>query len=84
MEHEKETFLDLLTSLPHWELELVIILIVDVIVGMIIWPRIKRWGIHHRGDDLKIENLQKELKEIRSSLKALETKSCSHCSEQHI
>jgi len=37
-----ETYLDLLTDLPHWLMELTVMAIFDGLIGAIVWPRVKR------------------------------------------
>lgn len=59
MEHE--TFWTLFTDLAHWEFELFLILIFDVLIGVLIWPRIRKFIRHHKSDDEKLEELEKRL-----------------------
>lgn len=40
MEHE--TFWSLLTNLPHLEFEIFLTLVQDVVIGLLVWPWIKR------------------------------------------
>jgi hypothetical protein len=56
MEHE--TFWTLLTDIAHWEFELFLIFIFDVVVGLIIWPQIKKMTHHHKQDDNKLADLE--------------------------
>lgn len=42
----KETFWTLLTDLPHWEFEVFLIILFDGIIGLLIWPTIKRLKKH--------------------------------------
>lgn len=64
MEHE--TFFSLLRNPAHWEFELFLIFVFDVVVGMLIWPCLKRMNKHHKSDDKKIEDLQKQVKQIQN------------------
>lgn len=52
----EETFGELLRSVPHWKLELFIggaeTLLVDVIIGAIAWPFLKRWWAKHHNHDV--------------------------------
>jgi len=59
MEHE--TFWTLFTDLAHWEFELFLILLFDVIIGVLIWPRLRKFIRHHKSDDEKLEDLEKRL-----------------------
>jgi len=61
---EKETFWTLLSDLPHWEFEVFLIILFDVIIGALIWPNIKRMFSHHKEDDDKIAELEKRIKII--------------------
>jgi hypothetical protein len=63
MEHE--TFFTLLKSGAHWQFELFLMFIFDVVIGIILWPPIVRFFKHHRGDDEKIAKLEKEVKELK-------------------
>lgn len=46
MEHE--TFWTLATDLAHWEFELFLIFIFDVLIGLIMWPAIKHFMADHK------------------------------------
>lgn len=59
MEHE--TFWTLFTDLAHWEFELFLILLFDVIIGILIWPRLRKFMRHHKSDDEKLDDLEKRL-----------------------
>ena len=63
MEHE--TFFTLLQDLAHWEFELFLIFIFDVLIGLVIWPRIRKLLKHHTSDDEKIDELAAELKRLK-------------------
>ena len=60
MEHE--TFWTLIGDSAHWEFEIFLIIIIDGLIGVLIWPRIKRWFQHHREDDDKLTQLEKRIK----------------------
>ena len=62
MEHE--TFFTLIKDLAHWEFELFLIFIFDVLIGLIIWPYIKRFLTHHDSDDERIDKLEEQMKEL--------------------
>lgn len=61
---EQETFWTLLTNLPHWEFEIFLIVIFDILIGLVIWPRIMKFFKHHDEDDRKIEELENQLKKM--------------------
>ena len=51
---EQETFWTLLRNLPHWEFELFLMLLFDVVLGLLIWPWFRKWVLHHSSDDEKL------------------------------
>ncbi len=67
MEHE--TFWTLLRDLPHWEFELFLIFIFDVLLGVLIWPQIKKFTKHHKSDDERIRDLEKEVEKLKEKVK---------------
>ena len=48
---EKETFWTLLHNKPHWEFEIFLMILFDVILGILIWPFIKKHWKHHLEHD---------------------------------
>lgn len=64
-----ETFWTLLTDAAHWQFEVFLIILFDVIIGVLIWPRINKFLLHHKSDDERIAELEREVKEIKESLK---------------
>lgn len=51
-----ETYWALLTSLPHWGLEITIMIVFDGLVGALAWPFVKRhWRHHVKHDDIHKE-----------------------------
>jgi hypothetical protein len=62
MEHE--TFFTLLKDPAHWLFEIFLIFIFDGIIGLLIWPRCKRFFRHHASDDQRIEILEKKIEEL--------------------
>lgn len=66
MEHE--TFWTLINNAAHWEFELFLMFIFDVVIGLIIWPLLKKKEMHHQSDDADIALLQKQVKELQLKL----------------
>ena len=66
---EQETFWTLLRDLPHWEFEIFLIFIFDVLLGIIIWPTIKKFTTHHKSDDERIRDLEKEVENLKEKMK---------------
>ena len=60
-----ETFFDLLRDPAHWEFEIFLIIVFDVIIGVVIWPFIQKGLSHHKSDHERLEDLEKELKNIK-------------------
>lgn len=48
MSCEQETFISLLRNAAHWEFELFLMLVFDVVIGAIAWPWIRKL-IHKHG-----------------------------------
>ena len=48
---EEETFWTLFRSAAHWEFELFLMLVFDVVLGAAVWPFVKRHWQHHVGHD---------------------------------
>ena len=65
---ETETFWTLFYNLPHWEFEIFLIIIFDGIIGLIIWPKIRKFTTHHKSDDERIADLEREVKKLKSKL----------------
>ena len=61
-----ETFWTLLKDSAHWEFELFLIFLFDVVLGLIIWPCVRRFGKHHKKDDSKLEELEKRIKKLET------------------
>ncbi|KKU50130.1 MAG: hypothetical protein UY47_C0004G0011 [Parcubacteria group bacterium GW2011_GWB1_49_7] len=61
---ETETFWTLFTDLAHWEFELFLILLFDVLVGLLLWPWIRKFILHHKSDDERIAELERKVEEI--------------------
>ena len=48
---ETETFWTLLHDSAHWEFELFLMLLFDGLIGALVYPRIRAWRKHHRGEE---------------------------------
>ena len=53
----KETFWTLLQDPAHWEFEIFLIVLFDGILGLLIWPKIKKFLEHYKSDDKKFHEL---------------------------
>lgn len=62
MEHE--TFLTLLKDSAHWQFEIFLIILFDGLVGLILWPTIQKFLLHHKSDDERIEELERRVNEL--------------------
>lgn len=62
MEHE--TFFTLIKDKAHWEFEIFLILLFDVLIGLLIWPLIEKFLIHHKSDDERIKELERRVDEL--------------------
>ena len=60
-----ETFFDLVKDPAHWEFEILLIIIFDVIIGLVIWPFIQKALVHHKSDHERLEDLEREVKELK-------------------
>lgn len=60
-----ETFWDLLKDPAHWEFELFLIILFDVIIGLLIWPFIQKALTHHKSDHERLEDLEREVERIK-------------------
>lgn len=69
MYESHETFWTLLSDPAHWQFELFLIVLFDVIIGIIIWPQIRKFILHHKSDDERIADLEKEVRTLKESLK---------------
>jgi hypothetical protein len=65
MEHE--TFWTLLTDVAHWQFEIFLIVLFDVVIGLLIWPKIKQWFKHHKEDDNKLHELEKRITSLEQN-----------------
>jgi hypothetical protein len=63
-----ETFLTLLKDPAHWEFEIFLIIIFDGLIGLILWPKIKKFLRHYKSDDKIIHDLE-EKHDLENKLK---------------
>ena len=56
MSLEQETFWSLLHNAAHWEFEIFLMILFDGVIGLLLWPFIKKHWKHHTDRDRK-ENL---------------------------
>src|SRR3989344_750144 len=68
----EETFWTLLGDLAHWEFELFLIFLFDVLIGLLIWPYIKKW--YNNGREYKMKTKEpiitaEDLKRLVQKLK---------------
>jgi len=59
---EQETFWTLLKDPAHWEFEIFLIAVFDGLLGLIIWPRIKKFLQHYKSDDKLIHDWEEKMK----------------------
>ena len=64
-----ESFFDLVRDPAHWYFELLLIIIFDVVIGLLIWPFVQRALIHHKSDHERLEDLEREVKELKQTHK---------------
>ncbi len=62
-----ETFWDLLKDPAHWYFEFLLIIIFDVVIGLLIWPFIQKALTHHKSDHERLEDLEKEVRELKNN-----------------
>lgn len=61
-----ESFWDLLMDPAHWYFELFLIVLFDVIVGLLIWPFVRRGIMHHKSDHERLEDLEREVSILKN------------------
>jgi hypothetical protein len=59
-----ENFIDLLKDPAHWEFEIFLMIIFDVVIGLFIWPFVRRALVHHKSDHKRLEDLEREVKSL--------------------
>ena len=60
-----ESFFSLLKDPAHWEFEIFLIIIFDVIIGLVIWPFVRRALVHHKSDHERLEELEEEVRKLK-------------------
>ena len=61
-----ETFFDLVKDPAHWEFEIFLMIIFDVVIGLFIWPFIRKALVHHKSDHERLEELEDEVKLLKN------------------
>ena len=65
-----ETFFTLLKDPAHWEFEIFLMVVFDVIIGFFIWPFVRRALVHHKSDHERLEDLEREVKNLLEKQKS--------------
>ena len=65
---EPETFWTLLHDKAHWQFEIFLIVLFDVIVGGALFPFVRYRLLHHESDDEKIAKMQKQIRVLQDRL----------------
>ena len=60
-----ESFFDLLKDPAHWEFEIFLMVVFDVVIGLVIWPYVQKALTHHKSDHERLEDLEREVREMR-------------------
>jgi hypothetical protein len=61
-----ETFFDLVKDPAHWEFEIFLMVIFDVVIGLFVWPYIQRALVHHKSDHERLEDLEREVRNLKN------------------
>lgn len=69
---ESESYIDLLKSGAHWGFELSVELITTVLIGWLIWPRLRKFFRHHADDDAQASDLESRVQALESALGKIE------------
>ncbi len=72
-----ETFWTLLSDAAHWEFELFLMFLFDVVLGLMIWPYLLKLWKHHKGDDDQIACLQRKVAALQAHL-GIRDEDCKH------
>ena len=67
-----ESLWSLLTDVNHWIFELILMAIFDGIIGLVVWPRIRQFGLHHKTDDQRIDELEQQVQALKDKLAVLQ------------
>lgn len=68
---EQETFWTLLSNAAHWEFELFLMFLFDVVIGLILFPFFKKWILHHKTDDQKLDEVREQVQVLQKKVKHL-------------
>ena len=64
-----ESFFDLLKDPAHWEFEIFLMIVFDVVIGVVIWPFIRSALSHHKSDHERLQDLENEIKNLKEKSK---------------
>ena len=64
-----ETFFDLLKDPAHWEFEIFLMVVFDVVIGIFVWPYIQKALSHHKSDHERLVDLEKEIDSLKEKIK---------------
>lgn len=68
-----EGYFELLQSGPHWLFEITLMLIFDVLIGLILWPLIKK-AVRRHDREVHHTNSEEYIKTLEARIVALESK----------
>lgn len=71
-----ETFWDLLRDPAHWQF---LMFLFDVVIGLILFPFFKKWVLHHKTDDQKLDEVQEQVRTLQRKIKRLAHRPRRHC-----
>ena len=64
-----ETFFDLLKDPAHWEFEIFLMIVFDVVIGFFIWPFARKALSHHKSDHERLQDLEEEVNSLKERIK---------------
>ena len=60
-----ESFFDLLKDPAHWEFEIFLMVVFDVVIGLVIWPYVQKAMTHHKSDHERLEDLERGVRGMK-------------------